>query len=54
MDVGFGSGTRALEQALEKTKANINWVKENKEVVLNWFKEHSLTVSGPYIHLVPM
>ncbi|XP_010839339.1 PREDICTED: aminopeptidase N [Bison bison bison] len=41
MDVGFGSGTRALEQALEKTKANINWVKENKEVVLNWFKEHS-------------
>lgn len=41
MDVGFGSGTRALEQALEKTKANINWVKENKEVVLNWFKDHS-------------
>ncbi|KAJ8797849.1 hypothetical protein J1605_017051 [Eschrichtius robustus] len=31
MDVGFGSGTRALEQALEKTKANIKWVKENKE-----------------------
>ncbi|XP_066886007.1 aminopeptidase N isoform X2 [Kogia breviceps] len=41
MDVGFGSGTRALEQALEKTKANIKWVKENKEVVLNWFTEHS-------------
>uniref|UniRef100_A0A8D1G5Y9 Aminopeptidase n=1 Tax=Sus scrofa TaxID=9823 RepID=A0A8D1G5Y9_PIG len=41
MDVGFGSGTRALEQALEKTKANIKWVKENKEVVLNWFIEHS-------------
>ncbi|XP_057579852.1 aminopeptidase N [Hippopotamus amphibius kiboko] len=41
MDVGFGSGTRALEQALEKTKANIKWVKENKDVVLNWFTEHS-------------
>ncbi|XP_032480172.1 aminopeptidase N [Phocoena sinus] len=41
MDVGFGSGTRALEQALEKTKANIKWVKENKEVVLKWFTEHS-------------
>ncbi|KAB1257137.1 Aminopeptidase N [Camelus dromedarius] len=41
MDVGFGSGTRALEQALEKTKANIKWVKENKEVVLQWFTENS-------------
>ncbi|XP_004398356.1 PREDICTED: aminopeptidase N [Odobenus rosmarus divergens] len=41
MDVGFGSATRALEQALEKTKANIKWVKENKEVVLKWFTENS-------------
>lgn len=40
-DVGFGSATRALEQALEKTKANIKWVKENKEVVLEWFTENS-------------
>lgn len=41
-DTGFGSGTRALEQALEKTKANIKWVKENKETVLQWFTENSL------------
>ncbi|XP_028017811.2 aminopeptidase N [Balaenoptera acutorostrata] len=54
MDVGFGSGTRALEQALEKTKANIKWVKENKEVVLNWFTKHSQIVPGPYSHLAPM
>lgn len=40
-DVGFGSATRAMEQALEKTKANIKWVKENKEVVLAWFTENS-------------
>ncbi|XP_075860867.1 aminopeptidase N [Microcebus murinus] len=40
-DTGFGSGTRALEQALEKTKANIKWVKENKETVLTWFTENS-------------
>lgn len=40
-ETGFGSGTRALEQALEKTKANIKWVKENKEVVLQWFTENS-------------
>ncbi|TFK04341.1 c-C chemokine receptor type 5-like [Platysternon megacephalum] len=37
-DVGFGSGTRALEQALEKTKANIKWVAENKQTVLTWFE----------------
>ncbi|KAM6125423.1 aminopeptidase N [Phoenicopterus ruber ruber] len=36
--VGFGSGTRALEQALERTRANINWVKENQETVLAWFQ----------------
>lgn len=41
MDTGFGSATRALEQALEKTKANIKWVKENKEVVHQWFKDNS-------------
>uniref|UniRef100_A0A8D2B0P0 Aminopeptidase n=1 Tax=Sciurus vulgaris TaxID=55149 RepID=A0A8D2B0P0_SCIVU len=41
METGFGSGTRALEQALEKTKANIKWVAENKEAVLKWFTENS-------------
>ncbi|XP_023566128.1 aminopeptidase N [Octodon degus] len=40
-DIGFGSGTRALEQALEKTRANINWVKENQEAVLQWFITNS-------------
>ncbi|XP_063203100.1 aminopeptidase N [Chroicocephalus ridibundus] len=37
-DVGFGSGTRALEQALERTRANINWVNENQQTVLSWFQ----------------
>ncbi|XP_068954709.1 aminopeptidase N isoform X1 [Petaurus breviceps papuanus] len=40
MNVGFGSGTRALEQALERTRANIKWVNDNKETVLEWFKQH--------------
>ncbi|NWZ36876.1 AMPN Aminopeptidase, partial [Brachypodius atriceps] len=40
-DIGFGSGTRALEQALERTRANINWVNENREIVLAWFEEQS-------------
>ncbi|KAM9270464.1 aminopeptidase N [Cariama cristata] len=37
-DIGFGSGTRALEQALERTRANIKWVKENQKKVLAWFQ----------------
>ncbi|XP_029430470.1 aminopeptidase Ey-like [Rhinatrema bivittatum] len=36
-DIGFGSATRALDQALERNKANINWVQENKEAVHAWF-----------------
>ncbi|XP_046898582.1 aminopeptidase N-like [Hypomesus transpacificus] len=39
--VGFGSGTLALEQAIEKTTANIKWVAENKEHVLRWFIDES-------------
>uniref|UniRef100_A0A670ZHM4 Aminopeptidase n=1 Tax=Pseudonaja textilis TaxID=8673 RepID=A0A670ZHM4_PSETE len=40
-DVGFGSATRALEQALERTKANIKWVEENKALALQWFQSNS-------------
>ncbi|XP_078539357.1 aminopeptidase N-like [Lissotriton helveticus] len=36
--IGFGSATRELEQALEKTKANIKWVQENREPVRLWFE----------------
>uniref|UniRef100_A0A4W4HAU8 Aminopeptidase n=1 Tax=Electrophorus electricus TaxID=8005 RepID=A0A4W4HAU8_ELEEL len=32
---------RALEQVIERTEANIKWVKENKQTVLNWFVEQS-------------
>ncbi|XP_054475304.1 aminopeptidase N-like [Anoplopoma fimbria] len=38
---GFGSATLALEQAIEKTTANIKWVKENKVHVLEWFNDES-------------
>ncbi|TRY88000.1 hypothetical protein DNTS_007026 [Danionella cerebrum] len=34
--VGFGSGTVALEQAIEKTKANIKWVSENQKEIADW------------------
>uniref|UniRef100_A0A3P8SCL8 Aminopeptidase n=1 Tax=Amphiprion percula TaxID=161767 RepID=A0A3P8SCL8_AMPPE len=39
--VGFGSATMALEQAIEKTTANIKWLTENKAEVLKWFTEES-------------
>lgn len=40
--VGFGSATLALEQAIEKTTANIKWVTENKANVQKWFTEESV------------
>ncbi|KAK6318401.1 hypothetical protein J4Q44_G00116920 [Coregonus suidteri] len=36
-EIGFGSGTLALEQATERTTANIKWVDENKKEVWDWF-----------------
>uniref|UniRef100_A0A672ZKT2 Aminopeptidase n=1 Tax=Sphaeramia orbicularis TaxID=375764 RepID=A0A672ZKT2_9TELE len=37
-DVGFGSGTLALDQSMERTRSNIKWLAENQENVLTWFK----------------
>ncbi|XP_069029800.1 aminopeptidase Ey-like [Embiotoca jacksoni] len=40
----LGSATTSLEQALERTKANMNWVALNKKPVFEWFRsETSLT-----------
>ncbi|KAG8012294.1 Aminopeptidase N [Nibea albiflora] len=38
---GFGTATLAVEQALEKTKANINWLQENKQEILDWFNSQA-------------
>lgn len=37
-EVGFGTGTRALDQAMERTEANAKWVNQNKVVVKEWFE----------------
>uniref|UniRef100_A0A6Q2Y6I6 Aminopeptidase n=1 Tax=Esox lucius TaxID=8010 RepID=A0A6Q2Y6I6_ESOLU len=37
----LGSASRALEQAIERTQANIKWVKENKQTVLEWFRRET-------------
>uniref|UniRef100_A0A673IHW1 Aminopeptidase n=1 Tax=Sinocyclocheilus rhinocerous TaxID=307959 RepID=A0A673IHW1_9TELE len=39
--IGFGSGTLAIEQSIERTNANIKWVEKNQEAVLEWFKKPS-------------
>ncbi|KAM4619354.1 aminopeptidase N-like [Polymixia lowei] len=41
--VGFGSGTLAVEQAIERTNANMKWLTENKQKVLDWFKAETET-----------
>ncbi|TKS74007.1 Aminopeptidase N [Collichthys lucidus] len=38
-DVGFGSGTLAVDQSIERTLANMKWIAENKLNVLKWFKD---------------
>ncbi|KAI3371808.1 hypothetical protein L3Q82_024374, partial [Scortum barcoo] len=37
-ETGFGSGTLAVDQSIERTIANINWITKNKQDVLDWFK----------------
>ncbi|CAL8246251.1 unnamed protein product [Lota lota] len=36
LQVGFGSATLALEQAIEKTRANIRWLADSRAQVLDW------------------
>ncbi|XP_073692522.1 aminopeptidase N [Garra rufa] len=40
-ETGFGSGTQALQQAIEKTTGKIKWLAENKQPVLQWFLSES-------------
>uniref|UniRef100_A0A673LAV0 Alanyl (membrane) aminopeptidase b n=1 Tax=Sinocyclocheilus rhinocerous TaxID=307959 RepID=A0A673LAV0_9TELE len=40
-DYCFGSGTLAIQQSIERTTANIEWVEKNQKAVLEWFKNPS-------------
>ncbi|XP_029378452.1 aminopeptidase N-like [Echeneis naucrates] len=40
-EVGFGSGTLAVDQSIERTIANIKWIEENKNNVLAWFDKEA-------------
>ncbi|XP_042352305.1 aminopeptidase N-like [Plectropomus leopardus] len=39
-EVGFGSGTLAVDQSIERTTSNIKWIAENQENVLKWFDDN--------------
>ncbi|XP_026222167.1 alanyl (membrane) aminopeptidase a [Anabas testudineus] len=39
-DYDLRSATRAVEQAIEQTQVNIQWVRENKDNVLEWFEKN--------------
>uniref|UniRef100_A0A8C6WVT6 Aminopeptidase n=1 Tax=Neogobius melanostomus TaxID=47308 RepID=A0A8C6WVT6_9GOBI len=38
-DIGFGSGTLAVDQSIERTISNMKWIEENTKTVSNWFQE---------------
>ncbi|XP_075898957.1 aminopeptidase N-like [Nelusetta ayraudi] len=44
---GFGSATLAVEQSLERTKANIKWVQRNEKEIFDWLKSQVKHESFP-------
>lgn len=45
-DVGFGSGSNAVEQSIERTIGNIKWLQENKQNVLTWLESKNGTMAS--------
>eukprot|EP00066_Takifugu_rubripes_P011327 XP_003979915.2 PREDICTED: aminopeptidase N-like [Takifugu rubripes] len=37
---GLGSATLAVQQALERTRINIQWLQDNQQELYNWFNSH--------------
>ncbi|XP_044047927.1 alanyl (membrane) aminopeptidase a [Siniperca chuatsi] len=40
-DNHLGPATRAVSQAIEQTQINIQWVSENKDIILEWFERET-------------
>ncbi|XP_034541819.1 alanyl (membrane) aminopeptidase a [Notolabrus celidotus] len=40
-DYGISAASRAVEQAIEQTRVNIQWISENKDAVLEWFESET-------------
>ncbi|CAL9697081.1 unnamed protein product [Knipowitschia caucasica] len=39
-ETGFGSGTLAVDQSIERTISNMKWLAENKDIVSKWLEEN--------------
>lgn len=37
----LGPSTRAVQQAIEQTKVNLQWVSEHKDIILEWFENEA-------------
>lgn len=37
----FGSGTRAVTQAIERAEANVEWMRKYYKLISDWFKEEN-------------
>ncbi|XP_067293179.1 alanyl (membrane) aminopeptidase b, tandem duplicate 1 [Pseudorasbora parva] len=40
-NIGFGSGSLAIQQSIERTNANIKWIEQNKDAISQWLKNPS-------------
>ncbi|KAK5868073.1 hypothetical protein PBY51_012518 [Eleginops maclovinus] len=47
-EAGFGPASLAVAQALERTMANIKWVQQNQQEVLDWFSTHTAGAGTPF------
>lgn len=47
-DYNVGSASRAVSQAIEQTRVNIQWVGENREAVLQWFEAETADLDYDY------
>ncbi|CAJ1057506.1 alanyl (membrane) aminopeptidase a [Xyrichtys novacula] len=45
-DYSVDSESRAVQQAMEQTQVNIQWLSENKDAVLEWFERQTASKSG--------
>ena len=43
----FGIDNRGIKKAIQKTKANINWMKMNYDIIVDWLENHIPTTPPP-------
>ena len=43
----FGVDNRSIKKAIQNTKANINWMKMNYDIIVNWLENHVPTTGPP-------